>query len=389
MLIDQLSKDLARAKLTITRKTQQLIEERQLNYQLKRRIRELEQEIERSASDSVARDSHNSSLPPSLDLPWKKVKRTRSLRKKSGLKVDGQFGHKGVTLRQVEQPDAVIVHNVEVCASCHAPLCRTMISGHERRQVFDISNGRMKVTEHRAEIKRCSACGTTTKARFPAHVRAPVQYGLGVLSRVVYLHLYQLIPIARTSETMNDLFDCPISAASIQRAGRMASGKLIKTEQRIKAGIRGSKVIGADKTGLRVASSNGYVHVARTEQLTHFGYDEHRGKAAMDEIGIIPQFRGTLVRDGYLSYSRYEQCRHSLCNAHLLRDLVFIEESSPNQKVWTTLLSELLLKIKDEVAEARANADAQLSEQMKSTFLRRYDRLVRKADRINPPASKR
>jgi transposase len=109
----------------------------------------------------------------------------------------------------------------------------------------------------------------------------------------------------------------------------------------------------------------------------------------MDEIGIIPQFRGTLVRDGYLSYSRYEQCRHSLCNAHLLRDLVFIEESSPAQKVWTTPLSELLLKIKDEVEAARANADDKLSEQTKSDFLRRYDRLVRKAEEINPPASKR
>ena len=86
--------------------------------------------------------------------------------------------------------------------------------------------------------------------------------------------------------------------------------------------MRDSPVIGADETGLRVAGRGGYVHVARTERLTHYAYDERRGKAAMDEIGILPQFTGTLVRDGFSSYRWYWQCRHSLCNAHLLRDLV-------------------------------------------------------------------
>jgi transposase len=193
-----------------------------------------------------------------------------------------------------------------------------------------------------------------TKAKFPPSVRAPVQYGQAVLSRSVYLHLYQLIPVARTSETMRDLFDCHISVATIQRAARVSSGKLVRTEQRIKASIRDSAVIGADETGLRVGGSGGYIHVARTEQLTHYAYDERRGRGAMDEIGILPQFTGTLVRDCYLSYSRFEQCRHSLCNAHLLRELVFIQEVDVTQNVWTTPLSKLLVQIKDAAEQARA-----------------------------------
>jgi hypothetical protein len=52
-----------------------------------------------------------------------------------------------------------------------------------------------------------------------------------------------------------------------------------------------------DETELRVAGSNAWVHVARTERLTHFAYDGRKGKAAIDEIGILPQFKGTLVRD--------------------------------------------------------------------------------------------
>jgi hypothetical protein len=50
---------------------------------------------------------------------------------------------------------------------------------------------------------------------------------------------------------MRDLFGCHISQASVQRAGRFCSGKLIRTDQRIKASIRDSPVIGADETGLR------------------------------------------------------------------------------------------------------------------------------------------
>ena len=205
-----------------------------------------------------------------------------------------------------------------------------------------------------------------------------------MLSRSVYLYHYQLIAVARTAETMRDLFNCAISAATIQRAARVASGKLVNTEQRIKAAIRDSEVIGVDETGLRVAGQGAYIHVARTEELTHYAYDGRRGKAAMDEIGILPQFRGTLVRDGYLSYSRYEQCRHSLCNAHLLRERVFIEEVDPTQKIWTVPLSKLLVKIKDAAAAARAASAVQLTEKQQAAWLRRYAQLVRKAAKINP-----
>jgi len=135
--------------------------------------------------------------------------------------------------------------------------------------------------------------------------------------------------------------------------------------------------------------SAAYIHVARTDGLTHYAYDGRRGKAAMDETGILPQFRGTLVRDGFSSYKWYEQCRHSLCNAHLLRDLVFVEESSPAQKVWTTPFAKLLLKIKDTVAQAQTDAEVELSAQTKNDFLRRYDKLVKRADRLNPPQPKR
>lgn len=380
-VLARLATELAKVKRTLARQSRELHEQHQLNHQLLRRIRELEREVEGSAA--VVRDSHNSSLPPSSDPPWQKVPRTRSLRKKSGLLPGGQFGHRGTTLRQVAEPDQLIVHQPEVCLACGAELQQCPPTAVVRRQVFDLSDGRLTVTEHRAEKRACPQCRMTTTAEFPLAVRAPVQYGRGVLARSVYLHLYQLLPVARTAETMRDLFQCPLSVATIQRAARVSSGKLVKTEQRLKAALREAEVIGVDETGLRVAGSGGYIHVARTEELTHYAYDGRRGKAAMDEVGILPQFCGTLVRDGFSSYQWYEQCRHSLCNVHLLRDLVFVAEVSPEQKVWTEPFAKLLLKIKEAVS--KAEADARLDEQTKHEFLQRYDKLVKRADRLNPP----
>lgn len=382
-LITRLSKELARAKATLARKTAQLVEQQQLNHQLRCRIRELERELERSTP--VARDSHNSSLPPSLDPPWKKVPRTRSLRGKSGLKVGGQPGHRGSTLRRIESPDRVITHAADSCLGCGRTLRSTDATATERRQVFDLPEVRLSVTEHRTEARRCRQCGAVSKVGFPAGVRAPAQYGPGVLARSTYFRLYQLLPAARTAEAMRDLFGCPLSPATVERSGRLFSGKLVRCEQRLKAAIGDSAVVGADETGLRVAGRGGWVHVARTDELTHLAYDSRRGVEAMRDVGILPRLRGALVRDGYLSYTRFEQCRHGLCNAHLLRELVFIEETDPKQEVWTKPFAALLLEIKEAASEARAAGDARLSEAAQVAYLRRYDRLVEKADRLNPP----
>jgi transposase len=381
-VIASLSKELARAKRTLTRQSQELLALQQLNHQLLRRIRELEHEVERGAP--VARDSHNSSLPPSADPPWQKVLRTRSLRRKSGLKVGGQHGHPGATLRQSPRPDHRITHAARACPGCGFALDETDAVASERRQVFDLPPVHLVVTEHCAETRRCRRCGAEAQAAFPAGVRAPAQYGSAILSRAAYLNLYQLLPVARTSEALSDLFGGALSPATIERAGRLFSGKLVRSEQRLKAALRDSAVVGADETGMRAAGRGGWVHVARTDDLTHFAYDSRRGLDAMQEVGILPQFRGTLVRDGYLSYTRFECCHHSLCNAHLLRDLIFVEELSLAQKVWTEPLAALLLEIKGAATQARTDGESQLSEETKSAYLRRYSRLVKKADKLNP-----
>lgn len=59
-------------------------------------------------------------------------------------------------------------------------------------RVFDLIDGRVKVTEHRAQTRRCAACGTTTKAtELPVTFQPsqPVQPTSPYLDRVVEIVL--------------------------------------------------------------------------------------------------------------------------------------------------------------------------------------------------------
>lgn len=380
--ISHQQEEIKRLSQTVDNKSKELFELYQFNQRLQLKIRELELTLATDSPSLVRKDSHNSNLPPSLDLPWQKVKRTRSLRTKSGLQIGGQPGHRGYTLLQVHNPDVMIVHQANVCQHCHYSLIDIAPIRSNKRQIFEIENGKLNVIEHQAEVKLCPFCQEISKGHFPEHLKAPVQYGTSVFSRIVYLNQYQLLPVARTAECMNDLFECPISLATIGRAVKFCSDKLIRSEQRIKVALRNSSVLGVDETGIRINGINHWVHVSRTDDLVHLAFHSKRGKEAIEEIGIINQFTGTLVRDGWFSYNWYQQCRHSLCNIHLLRDLRFIAEAYPENKQWTEAFAKLLLEIKEAVEIAVFQDKIQLDSSLRTNFLTRYDSILTGAEPI-------
>jgi transposase len=212
-------------------------------------------------------------------------------------------------------------------------------------------------------------------------VSAAVQYGPSIMARALYLHDYQLLPYARAVEAMRELFGCAMSVGTLSTAVRRCATGLIETEVKIKRGLQHSAVIHADETGLRVNRKLAYVHVASSERLTHYAADARRGKAAIDEIGILPSYRGTCVHDGWLSYTHYPECRHALCGAHLLRELTYFEELSEVTKAWATPLKELLLEMKGVAEREGAQVPAWLIEGLTA----RYDRLVAEGQEAQPP----
>jgi transposase len=342
---------------------------------LNERVRELEIRL--------GKNSHNSHKPPSSDGPTFRRPARKSLRQRSGKKPGGQPGHTGCTRLQVEKPNEVHVHAPDHCAHCGENLQAVEPCAAQRRQVFDLPSLCLQVHEHQAQSKCCPECGHTTRAAFPEGVNEPVQYGPGMLGLGLYLQIHQLLPYGRAAELIRDLFGEAPSQGTLARALEQAHERLEPVEQQILAGLRRSPSVHFDETGLRIAAVRQWVHSAGTAALTLYRAHAKRGREAIDAMGVLPGYEGVSIHDAYTSYLSYPG-RHALCNAHLLRDLVAVEEET--QAAWAAAMRELLLEIKAAAAQARACGAAELEPATVQGFRARYDALLREGQAAHPPS---
>src|SRR2546421_7664836 len=169
----------------------------------------LSQQIQ-ALQNRLAKDSHNSHLPPSSDRFGRQPK---SLRQKSEKKSGGQPGHEGSSLQWSSTPDEVVEHHVEQCEACQHDLHTVAVCHVERRQVLDVPSPRLIVREDRAEQKQCPLCQHITAAAFPKEGAAPIQYGPAIGATAVYLVQQQLLPFARACEVMDDLLGVQVTLA--------------------------------------------------------------------------------------------------------------------------------------------------------------------------------
>ncbi|MBA2364467.1 MAG: IS66 family transposase [Chloroflexia bacterium] len=335
----------------------------------------------RALEERLSLNSRNSSKPPSTDSAPK----PKSLRGKSGKKPGGQPGHKGASLKWVETPDRLEVHSPGECRYCGASLADGEALGCQRRQVVDLPELRLEVTEHRALRKQCRVCRQGTEAAFPCGVVAGVGYGPRIKSLGVYLNQYQLLPYERVSRLLRDLFNAGLSVGTLYSAIEQCHEALSKTEEVIKQGVQQAEVANYDETGLDVAGRRMWLHVASTGRLTHYGAHPRRGSLATDAIGILPEFTGTAVHDAWSSYPKYS-CRHALCNVHHLRELTCLEEQGQG---WASGMIRLLLEIKRTVCEAVEQGETGLSQKSLAWYEMRYQDLIEQGMVVNPLPSER
>ena len=333
--------------------------------------------------DRLAKDSHNSSLPPSSDR-FVRQKKTKSLRKTSDKKVGGQPGHPGQALELSATPDQVIVlAPVTHCQHCQADLSTTEVQTVERRQVIDVPQPRAETIEYQAEWKCCPHCQGYTSAAFPADARASVQYGPRIAAIAVYLLVQQLLPQARAAEVCADVLGLPLSQATLATMQARAARYLEPVETQIKEALTQAPVIHQDESGLYVMGTRWWVHVTSTKTLTHYAAHRSRGAAALEAIGIAPGFEGTSMHDAWPTYFQYEY-GHALCGVHLLRELTFLAEE--HHCAWATELMDLLLCMKNTAESSRAKALWIVPSTELAALLQAYDDLLHAADPLHPHA---
>ena len=338
------------------------------------RVQELETRLNK--------DSHNSHQPPSSD-GLAKLPRRRSRRQRSGKAAGGQAGHVGFTLLPVAAPKQIVRHlPPSVCSDCQTRLDTAPPVIRERRQVFELPAMQPVVIEHQVLQVCCPQCQAIAAGQFPPEVTQPTQYGPGVKALAVYLQEYQHLPMARTQAFFQDVLQLPLSEGTLAHARETAAVCLAGVATAIKQAVAQSAVVHFDETGLRAAGRTHWLHVASTRSLTYYALQAKRGQSAMNAIGILPDFKGTAVHDALQAYLAYD-CRHSLCNAHLLRDLTAASEIT--DQTWPKQVAELLLTIKAAVEQAGAAGQTQLAPQALNDFGRHYQQLIEPALHANPP----
>jgi transposase len=329
--------------------------------ELSRRNAELER-IVREQADEIAElkrrlsaDSTNSSRPPSSDGPWsKKPAGKRSSRTRTGRAPGKQPGAASFSRGLVDDPDDRLEIRPGRCSSCDASLSGAAECGRQRRQVVDVRPvPPPEVTEYQRISKVCRCCGAVTTAGWDdeavplehaeivAAPGSPVRIGPEALARAALLTCAHYLPIGRARDLLEKLTAIDVSTGFLAGIRGRAARRLERSfVPHLQALLASAPLLHADETPGRAAGALSYVHVACTEYLTLMHVGDRSG-ATIDAGGVLGEFTGVLVRDGYAGYAHIKAA-HAWCGAHLLRDLRSISDADPEGQLWAAAMATTL-----------------------------------------------
>lgn len=329
------------------------------------------------------KNSKNSSKPPSSD-GYKKPS-PKSLRKSTGKKVGGQDGHKGYNLTLPENTEITeyIQYMPTKCQGCkHYNKCLGKACIGEVRHTLDISISLNAVEHQQLNIQNCKLDNSTLKGDFPKLVPAKIQYGTNLQALAVSLNTVGAVSLKRTHEILSGVFGVPITPSTINNMVNRCAGKLNETLDKIKQNLINSDVVHFDETGTRVNGKTNWVHSASNNEYTYLTINSKRGKEGINDCGVLPELNGVAVHDCWSPYFSYENVQHSICCAHLLRELIGVYENDERQ-VWANDFVSLLIDMKDTKNKNISKNKSSLSDYHKNKFNQKYDSLIELAKQLN------
>lgn len=317
------------------------------------------------------KNSSNSGLAPSRNNG------SNGNRNKDSAGVRSRLGDQLQNTRKIETSEVVTPVD---CGKCGSDLRSVKATGRDERKKIDII---YEVTEHSvcSETKKCPECGHKNKGAFPQGMDGKVQYGLGIKASIINFLMIQMISLERVQEHLRGLIGRSISQAVMLKYLSQFSESLKNWESQQVEKLLLSPVIYCDETSLRVDKKNMWIHSYSAGDITLKFLHEKRGIEAMEDIGVIPRYGGTIVHDCWASYLSYDNVDHGLCGAHLLRELKFVEDSTKDK--WATNMKKLLQSAAEMVAK-RPHERVLTTKEYK-TLQSRYRNLLTRGKKQLPP----
>ena len=167
-----------------------------------------------------------------------------------------QRGHVGKTLKMAEHADAVASVPLTGHRACGQAWDSVNVHDQVARQVMDLPELRLQVTEYRAGVKVYPRCPYREHAAFPDHVPGRVQYGLRVHGLAVYLNTAHFVPLERTTEILEDLCGARPSGGIVALNLQLAANRLVNFKTQLKATLLEQSILHADETNSVLARTD-------------------------------------------------------------------------------------------------------------------------------------
>jgi transposase/uncharacterized coiled-coil protein SlyX len=349
----------------------------------KRRIDSLQKENRELKSrlakyEKPGKDSGNSSTPPSKERMSDEVRRrTKTLRKPSGLKPGGQTGHAGSTLNKTFAVDKTVDADPKFCTHCGSPL-------EDSERVLDYVTQAVSIPELRPVIREirhykriCKHCGAVVRARAGRKRGGnSVIYDDTVKSLAVYLSMVQFLPYGRIAKLFMEVFGLRISQGSIANWIALARKNAQPAIAAIMREIRKSSIVGFDESCFYCNKKLDWAWIAQTVYFTVLFRGDGRGAKELEGRFGDSLERMVAVTDRHSAYFAINFLGHQVCLAHLLRDLQYLDELDGKQD-WSRKVGELL---RESIHERNQHPKERID---KKPWLERLDTLLKQyVDRL-------
>jgi transposase len=189
---------------------------------------------------------------------------------------------------------------------------------------------------------------------------AASQIGPHARSLATWLHYALGLSFAKTSQVLSHL-GVPVTAGALCSGAQSTGTDLVPHQDSIVKKINDAQMVVMDETGWRVCGMGAWLWTATSKEATVYNVADGRG---FEEATVLldEDYDGTLVRDGWAVYRRYEKARHQTCVAHLLRRCAEMECDLPAWARGTPReVKEILLRALDarerSLTERRAVAE--------------------------------
>jgi transposase len=266
-------------------------------------------------------------MPPSADdLPGRKPfsRQQRRAAERAARKRGKQPGFPGAAMTWA-CPDEVQDHHPSGSCGCGEDLAAAEDLGVARSyQQLEIPDPAARRIQHDLHAARCRCGAGHVAARPPGVPDAAVSIGPNLRALVVYLLVFQHVPVQRCQQLIEDVAGARVSAGFIHSCLATAAGAVGGVVKLIKTLITAAVVAGFDETTRRAgpAGTKKYVLGAFTERYSALFLGQ-RTLESFRDFGILPQFSGVVVSDRYQNYFHDGWQRiagHQACCAHLIRD---------------------------------------------------------------------